>query len=62
MPTAKQEVQSVLDKLPEESSLEDIQYHLYVLQCIERGRQDVEAGQVIPHEEVQRRMARWLDK
>lgn len=62
MSTAKQEVQTVLDKLPEESSLEDIQYHLYVLQCIKRGRQDVAAGRVIPHEEVQRRMARWLDK
>jgi len=62
MPTAKQEVQSVLDKLPEESSLEGIRYHPYVLQSIERGRLDVEAGRVIPHEEVQRRMARWLDK
>jgi predicted transcriptional regulator len=62
MATAKQEVQKVLDTLPEETSLEDIQYHLYVLQRVERGRQDIEAGRVIPHDEVERRMARWLDK
>jgi predicted transcriptional regulator len=62
MATAKQEVQKVLDTLPEETSLEDIQYHLYVLQRVERGRQDIEAGRVIPQEEVERRMARWLDK
>lgn len=62
MATAKQEVQRVLDTLPEESSLEDIQYHLYVLQRIERGRQDVEAGRVIPNDEIERRMARWLDR
>jgi predicted transcriptional regulator len=62
MATAKQEVQKVLDTLPEETSLEDIQYHLYVLQRVERGRQDIEAGRVIPQDEVERRMARWLDK
>jgi len=62
MATAKQEVLKVLDTLPEDASLEDIQYHLYVLQRIERGRQDVEAGRVIAQDEVERRMARWLEK
>ena len=62
MATAKQEVLKVLDTLPEDASLEDIQYHLYVLQHIERGRQDIEAGRVIPQDEVERRMARWLER
>ena len=61
MATAKQEARRVLESLPEEASLEDIQYHLYVLQRIERGRRDVEAGRVISQEEVERRMARWLE-
>ena len=61
MSTAKQDVQKVLDTLPDESSLEHIQYDLYVLQRIARGRQDVEAGRVIEHDEVERRMGRWLD-
>ncbi|MEP7012462.1 MAG: hypothetical protein ABJC13_19250 [Acidobacteriota bacterium] len=62
MATAKQEVQKFLEALPEEASLEDIQYHLFVLQRIERGRQDVEAGRVIPQDEIERRMARWLER
>jgi len=62
MATAKQDVRRVLDGLPEEASLEDIQYHLYVLQRIERGRQDVEAGRVLPQDEVEQRLARWLDR
>ncbi len=62
MASAKQATQKILDTLPEETSLEDIQYHLYVLQRIERGRQDVKAGRVIPQVDVERRMARWLDK
>jgi predicted transcriptional regulator len=62
MATAKQDVRSVLDGLPEEASLEDIQYHLYVLQRIECGRGDVEAGRVLPQDEVEQRLARWLDR
>lgn len=60
MSSAKQEVRKVLDRLPDEASLEDIQYHLYVLQRIERGRRDVAAGRVISQDEVERRMSRWL--
>ncbi len=61
-PTAKQEVERVLAKLPDDASLEDVQYHLYVLQHIERGRRDIEEGRVLSAEEVERRMARWLDR
>ena len=60
--TAKQEVRLLLEKLPENCSLEDIQYHLYVRQKIEQGLADVEAGRVMSHEEVQQRLAKWLTK
>jgi len=59
--TAKQEVQRILAELPDDASLEDVQYHLYVLQHIERGRRDIDEGRVLSQEEVERRMARWLD-
>ena len=60
MSTAKQEVQEMLNKLPDEASFEDIQYHIYVLQKIERGVNDVEKGQTLDEEEVERRMSKWL--
>lgn len=62
MATAKQDVRRVLDCLPEGASLEDIHYHLYVLQRIERGREDVEAGRVLPRDEVEQRLARRIDR
>lgn len=62
MATAKQDVRKILDNLPEEASLEDIQYHLYVLQRVERGREDAEAGRIVLQDEVERRLARWLDE
>ena len=37
MNTAKEEVKTLLDKLPDECTLEDTQYHLYVVEKIQRG-------------------------
>lgn len=37
MSTAKQEVESLLKTLPEDCTLEDVQYHLYVIEKIQRG-------------------------
>jgi predicted transcriptional regulator len=62
MQTVKQEVSDLLKRLPEDCSLEDIQYHLYVLQKIERGLKDAEEGRVYTQEEVEKRMAKWLKK
>lgn len=58
--TPKQDALRVLDGLPEDASLEDIQYHLYVLQRIARGREDVAAGRIVAQDEIERRMTRWL--
>jgi len=60
MNTAKAEVIEILEKLPEDASLEDIQYHIYVRQKVERGLNDVAEGRVLSQDEVDRRMARWL--
>ncbi len=58
----KQEVQQLLGQLPDDSTLEDIQYHLYVLEKIKRGRADVAAGRVYSQEEARQRLSRWLQK
>lgn len=62
MDTAKDQVQQILQMLPEDASLEDIQYHIYVRQKIEQGLADGEAGRVVSHAEVQRRLAKWITK
>lgn len=62
MPTAKQEVQELLHELPDDATLEDIQYHIYVKQKIAQGLADVRAGRVNSQEEVEKRFARWLGK
>ena len=46
----------LLQQLPDDSSLEEIQYHLYVRQKVQRGLHDVEQGNVYSQEEVEKRM------
>ena len=62
MQSAKREVSKLIDTLPDDCSLDDIQYHLYVLQKVERGLKDGEAGRTFTQEEVGKRAAKWLDK
>ena len=62
MQTAKQEVSNLLNRLPDDCTLEDVQYHLYVLQKIERGLKDAEEGRVYTQEEVEKMMSKWLGK
>lgn len=60
--TAKQEVQTLLQHLPDDSTLDDIQYHLYVLEKIKRGRADLAAGRGVSHERARERLSRWLQE
>ena len=62
MQTAKEEVMELLKGLPDNSTLEEIQYHLYVRQKIQRGIKDVEEGRIYTQAEMERRMEKWLVK
>ncbi len=59
--TTKDTVRALLDRLPDDCSLDDVQYHLYVVQAVSLGVADSEAGRVIPHEQVAADLRRkWL--
>jgi predicted transcriptional regulator len=62
MRTAKDEVREMLENLPDDASLEDIQYHIYVRQKVQKGLEAAREGRTLPHEEAVRRMSRWLEK
>jgi hypothetical protein len=60
MSTAKQDVAQLLNKLPDDCSVEDIQYHLYVLEKVRRGLDDGKANGTLPQEEIEKRLSKWL--
>lgn len=53
--TAKNEIQSLLQKLPDDCSFEDIQYHLYVIEKIRKGIERAEIEGVVSQDEVEKR-------
>lgn len=56
----KEALLQLLEKLPDDVSFEDIQYHIYVQQAVQRGVEAADEGRVLSQEEVERRMAKWL--
>ena len=62
MSTAKGEVEALLDKLPDDCSLEDIQYHLYVIKKVRHALEVADTQGTISQEEAEVQLSKWLTK
>ncbi len=60
MQSAKQGIVHLLDKLPDDSTLDDIQHHLHVLDKIKRGQQSIAHGKRCNSKEARGRLRRWI--
>lgn len=58
--TAKQIAHDAVEAMPEESSLEDIAYNLYVRAQVAQGIADLDAERTMPHDQVIREAGEWL--
>ncbi len=56
MKTIKEEVKELIDNLPENCTIEDIQYHLYVLTKVKKGIERAEKEGNIPHQDVKKKI------
>jgi hypothetical protein len=54
MQTVKQIVHDIADHLPEQATLDDVMYTLYVRQKLEHSRQAAKEGKVISQEDMER--------
>lgn len=54
--SAKEEAIRLIDHLPDQATLNDIMYELYVKQKIEAGLQAADDGNTIPHDDVKKRL------
>ena len=57
--TEKHQVAELLAKLPDESTLEDIQYHLYVLEKIRHGQAEIATSEHVCHEQAIAHFSQW---
>ena len=56
----RDKVLSVMQELPEEVDVDALTERLYLLQKIDDAEKEIAAGKGIPHDEVRRRLAKWL--
>ena len=59
MQAAKQEALNIIDRMPDDSDMDEIMYRLYVLDKIRKGQQSVEQGKTATSEELQREIDSW---
>jgi hypothetical protein len=60
MKSLKQNVEQMIRNLPDDSTVEDIQYHLYVLDKIQKGQEAIRDGKGISHEDAKARLSKWI--
>jgi predicted transcriptional regulator len=58
----KQPIMEAIRSLPDEATSERILEEVALLTALRRGLRDLNAGRVVPHEEVKRRVKQWLSK
>jgi predicted transcriptional regulator len=59
MSAEKDKVRELLNKLPEDCTLEDVQYHLYVLEKVQRGIARAETEGAMSQDDVEKHLRKW---
>ena len=59
-PSTKQAVIEMIERLPDDASVEDIMAELYFRQKVDEGLRQLDAGEGMDHEEAKRRLGKWL--
>lgn len=58
--TVKEKVINAIEQLPNNATFEDVMEHIYFLQKIETGLQQVAAGEAVSHEDAVQQMKTWF--
>jgi hypothetical protein len=59
--SAKQAAISIIERMPDDASFDDILYALYVRQRVERSLRNAESGNIIDHDDMKRDIAAWRE-
>ena len=58
--TQKQIALAAVEKLPDDTSLDEIADRIALLVAVQKGFAQLDRGEGIPHEEVKKQLASWL--
>jgi predicted transcriptional regulator len=57
--SAKQDAISAIERLPDDAPLDEIVYLLYVLNKVQQGLKDIDAGRTVSSEKLAREIEAW---
>lgn len=60
MSPVKEQVIKLIRALPDDATIEDIHYHLYVREKVERGLKAIDEGRVASQKDVEKKVKEWL--
>jgi hypothetical protein len=60
MSVVKDEVTSLLERLPEDASIEDVQYQLYVVEKIRNGLEAARTEETFTQQQAEEKLGKWL--
>lgn len=61
MASAKEIALEIIQALPEDCTLGEAAYRLYLRDLVEEAREDFRQGRVFTQEEIEREAAKWLE-
>ncbi len=62
MKTVKQEISLLLNNLPDDCSLEEVQYHIYVLEKVRQALDVADRDRTLSQDEAENLLSKWLIK
>jgi hypothetical protein len=60
MSIVKEEVTSLLERLPEDASIEGVQYHLYVAEKVRNGLNAARTEGTVTQQQAEEKLGKWL--
>ncbi len=62
MPNVKDQVIQMIQSLPDDVTVDDVLAEIYFKMQVDAGVAELDEGKGIPHEEVEKRMSKWLSE
>ena len=59
MNKVKEKIKVLLDSIPDDITLEDIQYHIFLLQRLEKGEQQIKEEKTYTSDEMKGLLEEW---
>lgn len=58
--TVKEQVIEAINRMPDDSTIDDIGYELYVIETVQKGLDELDRGDYLTHAQAREKLEKWL--